>query len=158
IQWANAEAHELLGHRPGQLEGTNMFSLLSDEEQHLALQAVLFIENLPGLVEPAVYNPRCADGSRVAIEVNAAFLHEMDDATRADRGAGAWGGPEPPFIVVSARKAEHHNLLTRGFDRLTRGEPFSAVVVDILAELVERWPGYHAALLMTEHGRRVLHG
>jgi diguanylate cyclase (GGDEF)-like protein/PAS domain S-box-containing protein len=158
IHWANAQADELLGHAPGQLLGTNMFSLLSEEEQHLALQAVVFIEHLPGLVAPAVYNPRRADGSRIPIEVNAAFLYEIDEAMRADLDARGFAASEPPFIVVAARRADHHNLLTGGFERLTRGEPFGVVVTDILEELVARWPDYHSGLLMTEHGRRVLHG
>jgi diguanylate cyclase (GGDEF)-like protein len=135
-----------------------MFDLLSPEEQHLALQAVLFIENLPGLVVPAVYNPMRGDGVRIAIEVNAAFLPDMDETMRADLAARGFPAVEPPFLVVSARAADHHRLLTDGFERLAKGDAFAFVVNDILAELVERWPGYHSALLVNEHGRRLLYG
>jgi diguanylate cyclase (GGDEF)-like protein/PAS domain S-box-containing protein len=158
IHWANAMAHQLLGVDMGELRGTNMFDLLTPEEQHLAVQAVLFIENLPGLVVPAVYNPMRGDGVRIAIEVNAAFLHEMDETMRADLEARGCPDVEPPFLVVSARAADHHRLLTDGFERLTRGDAFATVVNDILAELVERWPGYHSALLVNEQGHRLLYG
>jgi len=158
IRWANPMAHELLGYEPDELRGLNMFGLLTPDEQHLALQAVLFIENLPGLVVPAIYNPERKDGNRIAIEVNASLLYELDDATRADLVARGEPPADPPFIVVSARQADHHALLTGGFERLTTGESFDRVVAEILAELVERWPGYHSALVMTERGQRVVHG
>ena len=131
----------------------------SPDEQHLALQAVLFIEHLPGLVIPAVYNPLRADGTRDRHRGQRhAALRASTTPRRADLAAAGAHRLEPPFIVVTARKADHHTLLSGGFERLTRGESVRPVVADILAELVERWPGYHAGLVMTERGRRVVHG
>jgi diguanylate cyclase (GGDEF)-like protein/PAS domain S-box-containing protein len=142
ITWANDAVRRLLGHDPGELVGTSVFDLLDADEQHLALQAVTLIGAAPDKVQPAIYHPAHADGSRPPIEINGT------EVTYPDGSVG---------LVLVVRDANHHAVLTEGVSRLTEGDDLDAVVADVLDELTGRWPDYYAALLVHDgDDRRVI--
>jgi diguanylate cyclase (GGDEF)-like protein/PAS domain S-box-containing protein len=150
LVYANDFTASLTGHDLASLTGRSMAEFLHPDDLVRALEVIGLVreEELRVPVTPALYRLRCADGSWVPVEINAAPIEPSPP--RAD--AGGTGGSGPLLLVIGRYSGDRH-LQDRIVDLLTAGAPIPDIVELIPEFGLWRHPDEHYAVVYAVDGQ-----